>query len=326
MKSFFLIVIFIFFLSIDLLAKKENILVIESYHAQYPWDKSYKEGLTEVLGDKYNLVFFEMNTKRIEKSQYEKMANLAWKRYLQLNPILVILGDDNALQYLGYRFVKTNTKVVYLGINNNPRNYSISGYKHISGILERPLLKRSLIHISKLTQVKKVLLLFDSGTTSKVTVDELFLGKTSLNLRGIQVDIKLLDKFVRWQKVVNNSKKEKYDILIVGLYHTIKDRAYNHMKADDVLTWTSKNTPIPLFAVWDFSVGWDKAIGGYVLFGKEQGLEAGKMALKMLSHNKDSLIMPKTAKRGRFLFSTTQLKKWNLNPEGKIKAKIEYIK
>jgi len=323
MNRFFLI---LFFINVQLLAQKEDILVIESYHAQYPWDKSYKEGLQEVLGSKYNLVFFEMNTKRIDKNQYEKMANLAWKRYEQLNPVLVILGDDNALKYLGYRFVKTTTKVVYLGINNNPRNYSISGYKHITGILERPLLKRSLFHISKLTKVKKVLVLFDSGTTSKVIVDEVFLGKTSLLIRDIQVDIKLVDKFYRWQKIVKKAKKENYDILIVGLYHTIKDRAYNHMKAEDVLTWTSKHTPIPPFAFWDFTVGKNKAIGGYVLFGKEQGLEAGKIALKMLSHTKDSLIMPKTAQRGRFLFSTSQLKKWNLNPVGKIKAKIEYIK
>jgi len=323
MNRFFLI---LFFINVQLLAQKEDILVIESYHAQYPWDKSYKEGLQEVLGSKYNLVFFEMNTKRIDKNQYEKMANLAWKRYEQLNPVLVILGDDNALKYLGYRFVKTTTKVVYLGINNNPRNYSISGYKHITGILERPLLKRSLFHISKLTKVKKVLVLFDSGTTSKVIVDEVFLGKTSLHIRDIQVDIKLVDKFYRWKKIVKKAKKENYDILIVGLYHTIKDRAYNHMKAEDVLTWTSKHTPIPPFAFWDFTVGKNKAIGGYVLFGKEQGLEAGKIALKMLSHTKDSLIMPKTAQRGRFLFSTSQLKKWNLNPVGKIKAKIEYIK
>ena len=254
------------------------------------------------------------------------MANLAWKKYKEVRPSLVILGDDNALKYLGYRFAKTNTKVVYLGINNNPRNYFISGYKNITGILERPLLKRSLMHISKLLKVKKVLVMFDSGTTSKVIVDEVFSGKTSINLRGIQVDIKLVDKFIRWKKIVKNAKKEKYDIIMVGLYHTIKDRSYNHMKANEVLTWTSINTPIPPFAFWDFTVGRDKTIGGYVLFGKEQGLEAGKIALKMLSHTKDSLIMPKTAHRGRFLFSTSQLKKWNLNPEGKIKGKIEYIK
>jgi len=140
-----------------------------------------------------------MNTKRIEKNDYEKMANLAWKRYKSVRPSLVTLGDDSALKYLGYRFSKNKTKVVYLGINNNPRNYSISGYKNITVILDGPLLKRSLIHMSKLLKVKKVLVMFDSGNTWKVIVDEVFLGKTSLDLREIQVDIKLVDKFVRWK-------------------------------------------------------------------------------------------------------------------------------
>ncbi|NQY94644.1 MAG: sugar ABC transporter, partial [Campylobacteraceae bacterium] len=127
MNRFFVVLFFMIMFTYNLFAQRENILVIESYHAQYPWDKSYKEGLREILASKYNLIFFEMNTKRIDKKHYEKMANLAWKKYKEVRPSLVILGDDNALKYLGYRFAKTNTKVVYLGINNNPRNYFISG-------------------------------------------------------------------------------------------------------------------------------------------------------------------------------------------------------
>ncbi len=48
----------------NLFAQRETILVIESYHGEYPWDQSYKEGLREVLASKYDLVFFEMNTKQ----------------------------------------------------------------------------------------------------------------------------------------------------------------------------------------------------------------------------------------------------------------------
>jgi len=326
MKKLFLYVCFIFVITTSLFAQKENILVIESYHAQYPWDMSYKEGLEEILGFKYNLIFFQMDTKRVDKSKYQEMADLAWKRYEQLNPALVILGDDNALKYLGYKFTKTETKVVYLGINNNPRNYSLSGYKRITGILERPLLKRSLMSISKLTPLKKVLVLFDSGTTSNVTLKESFYSKKSQVLRGIQVDIKLVDKFNDWKKLVLSAKDNAYDIIIVGLYHTITDKYDNHVDANEVLTWTSQNTPIPPFSFWDFTVGDNKTIGGYVLFGREQGLEAGKMALKLLSHTGDSLLMPKIAQRGRFLFSKYQLEKWNLDTKNIVEAKIEYIK
>lgn len=322
-----IIIIFLFILMVnDLFAKKKDILVIESYHAKYPWDVSYKEGLKEILSSKYNLIFFEMDTKRIPKNKYKMMADLAWAKYLSIKPELVILGDDNALKYLGARFAKTETKVVYLGINNNPREYSIAGYKNIAGVIERPLLKRSIKNHSNILKVKKVLVLFDSGTTAQSTLNEIFFGKTTLLLQDIIVDIKLLDKFEVWKDTVRNSKKEGYDIIIVGLYHTIKDKFGNNVDANKILKWTSVNTPLPPFAFWDFAVGEEKTIGGYVLFGKAQGLEAAKIALNMLRDKNFSLRLPIKAEEGQFLFSKSQLKKWNLKLGYEISGKIKYVK
>jgi len=315
-----------FFININLLANKKDILIIESYHAQFPWDKSYKEGIKEVLGSKYNLTFFEMNTKRLSPDKYENSANLAWEQYTSINPELVILGDDNALKYLGQRFLKTKTKVVYLGINNNPRKYRVTGYNNISGVLERPLLKRSLIFISKLLDVKKALILFDSGTTAKVISKEVFKNKNSTSIRGIQVDIVLNKTFDNWKQKVINAKKDGYDMIFIALYHTIKDNQGKHVNADEILKWTSIHSSVPPFAFWDFAVGAEKTIGGYVLFGKTQGIAAANIALKMLNEPNHGLIMPHTSERGRFLFSKKQLKNWNLHPEEKIDGTIEYIK
>ena len=76
----------------------------------------------------------------------------------------------------------------------------------------------------------------------------------------------------------------------------------------EILKWSSKNTPIPPFAFWSFTVGKDKTIGGYVFSGKVHGYEAGQIALKMLKHNNKSIILPKTSQQGHFLYSTSQLK------------------
>jgi len=326
MKKIVLVIfLFLYLINTHLNAGERDILVIESYHATYPWDSSYKQGLEEVLGSEYDLTFFELNTKRIPLKEHSKMVELAWRKYLSLKPKLVILGDDNALKYLGSRFVKTKTKVVYLGINDNPRKYSVTGYENISGVLERPLLKRSLLYLAKLLPVQKALVLFDSGTTAKATFKEVFLSRKSQFIRDIKVDIKLIDTYDTWKKNILGAKKQGYDIVIVGLYHTIKNDLKQHVSADEILDWTSKNTEIPPFAFWDFSVGLDKTIGGYVLFGKEQGIAAGKIALKMLTNSKHGLIMPITAPTGRFLFSKSQLEKWKLHPEKSIKSKIEYI-
>jgi ABC-type uncharacterized transport system substrate-binding protein len=320
------IIVFFFFFPLCVFAQKETVFVIESYHAEYPWDASYKKGLQETLGDKYNLVYFEMDTKRLPVSEYEKRAQMAWNEYKKINPELVILGDDNALKYLGPKFVNTTTNVVYLGINNNPQNYDMVRHKNITGVLERVLLKRSIVSIKQLVKIKRVLVLFDSGTTSQVVRDEVFSGKESVSIRDIRVDIKYLDNFTVWKKTVLSAKKQGYDVILVGLYHTIKDDVGKHVDAEKIVEWTSENTPIPPFAFWDFTVGPRKAIGGYVLFGEEQGKTAGKIALKILSGESPANIKPKIAQKGRFLFSKSQLKKWGMTLIGDFSSKVEYTK
>ncbi len=156
-------------------AAEKTILLIESYHADYPWDVSYKSGLQEVLQSKYTLKHFEMNTKRLPTSQHREMAELAWKKYQELKPDLVIIGDDAGLSHLGPRFAETTTPVVYLGINNNPRNYFTHAPDNITGILERPIFKRSILSIkSLLPRAKNVLVLFDTDVTSQIVRKEAF--------------------------------------------------------------------------------------------------------------------------------------------------------
>jgi len=317
-------IVLFFFFPLCVFAQKKTILVIESYHAEYPWDASWKKGLQETLGDKYNLVYFEMDTKRLPMSEYEKRAQMAWNEYKKVNPELVILGDDNALKYLGQKFVNTTTPVVYLGINNNPRNYDMVRHKNITGVLERALLKRSIVFINKILKIKKVLVLFDSGTTSQVVRDEIFSGKESVSIIDIRVDIKPMDNYTVWKKAVLNAKEQGYDVIFVGLYHTIKDDMGKHVDAEKIVEWTSENTPIPPFAFWDFAVGPRKAIGGYVLFGEEQGKTAAKIALKILSGENPSEIRPKIAQKGRFLFSESQLKKWGLTLPSNIAVAAKY--
>jgi len=82
--------------------------------------------------------------------------------------------------------------------------------------------------------------------------------------------------------------------------------------ADDLLHWTSRNTPIPNFAFWDFGVGVDKTSGGYVLFSKTQAALASKLVEKILAGTPPGSILPMYGERGRLLFSKSQLKRWNL--------------
>ncbi len=328
MKKISFIIGFLFFLTaLSCFADNKTILVIESYHAGYPWDASYKKGLENILGNDYSLVYFEMDTKRLPASQYEERAQLAFEKYEKTDPILVILGDDNALKFVGPKLAKTKTPVVYLGVNNNPRDYGANKFENITGVLERPLMKRSIIYLSELIEPKpkKILILFDSGNTSKISVHEMFNDQTSVTVVGVQIDLKLIGEWAEWKKTVLSTKLKGYDAIVVGLYQTIVDEEGKHVKAIDIINWTSQNTTVPPFGFWDFTVGANKTVGGLVLFGQTQGEAAAKMAQQILAGKSPRTIPPMMGKKGRFFFSKSQLEKWEIMLPDNISSKADFI-
>lgn len=323
-KSILLFVLMLFATSVC--AAQKTILVIESYHSGYAWDASYLDGLRESFGEKYNLVNFEMDTKRQPKSLYQKQADLAWQKYLELKPDLVIIGDDNALKFLGPKFNETSTPVVFLGINSNPRDY-IEMDKNITGVLERPIFKLSISSIAEIVEPKpdKILVLFDNGTTSQASVADAFNKKASTDVSGTKVDLRLISHYDLWQQTVLQAAESGYDAIVVGLYHTIVGKDGKNIPADEVMAWTSANTPVPPFGFWDFSVGKGQTIGGFVLYGKEQGIAAAKLAEQILQGTPPKDLRPVVGNKGQFVFSKSELEKYKLSLPAKISEKARMV-
>lgn len=55
-----------------------DILVIESYHHQHPWDISYRQALQQQLGANHTLHFFYLDTKRLPETEFAAQAEKAW--------------------------------------------------------------------------------------------------------------------------------------------------------------------------------------------------------------------------------------------------------
>ena len=241
-----------------------DILVIESYHKEYAWDESYRRALDEHLGKTHTLHYFQMDTKRLPVEQFAKQAEAAWQAYQTINPELVILADDNALRFLGPRLGHTQTPVVYLGINRNPREYGVHRFNNITGVLERPLLRRSIVSIKKLMpKAENVLVMFDAGTTSQAAVEGIFASRHLLDTSGVHTQLRVYKHWSRWQRSVLKAREEGFDAIIVGLYHTLVDDEGQHVDANKVMSWTSQHNQLPLFSFWDFAIGPEKTAGGW---------------------------------------------------------------
>jgi len=304
-----------------------TISIIHSYHKEYAWEQSLTEGLLQSLPRDASVRHFYLDTKRTPKEEHPVRADNVWEEVRGTAWSLVILCDDNAAKYLGPRLKNGPTPVVYLGINRNPRDYGLFPAPNMTGVLERPLLKRSLHSMCKLvnTEDTKVLILFDSDATSDAVVHEAFGGRSQLDLGKVRVELKQFSLVDKWREALLNAKAEGFDTVYIGLYHTLRDSAGRHVPEDEVLAWANANTPVPIFAFWDFAVGRGKTIGGHVLSAFDQGVAAGEIARRILSGTPPGVIPPQTAQAGTYTFSAYELDRFGIVLPAGIRAQAVIV-
>ncbi len=311
-------------LSLPLLAAE--ILVISSYHQSNQWDQSYSAGLEKHLKQAHHLGYLYLDTKRQPGQTRDELLAKGMAAYRTHQPALVILGDDNAINALARPIAARGTPVVFLGMNENPRPKGLVGHPLITGVLERPLLKRSISEMSQLMGgLERALVLFDESEVSRTAVAHEFKGRGELTIGQTRVSSRQFTDYGHWQEAVLASRENGYQALFLGLYHTLTDTQGQHVSEQQVLAWTSANSPVPLFCFWAFAVGRGAAIGGLVLDGHSQGERAAELANAILSGTAPGALSPRAASRGEYLFSKSELARWHLTAPDAWQGKVSYI-
>ncbi|MGR3038839.1 hypothetical protein ABMY36_02265 [Vibrio vulnificus] len=294
-----------------------EILVIQSYHSEFEWDKSYLHGISQELGDRAQLETFEMNTKRVPKEQYVAMANKAFAKYQTMKPDIVVLGDDNAFHYVYPKLYDEPISMVFLGVNSNPRKLlsQYHGQAKVTGILELPLFVKNVAEIKRLLAKDplKIWVMFDSGVTSNIA--EAYIERQYQMIKqslDVELTVHLIDTEEKWQTVIKQAKDQDVDAILVGLYQALVDKQGNNVPAENILTWSHANSEVPLFGFWDFSVGKGKTVGGVVLFGEAQGRQVGQIINQILDGKPADSIPIQIGNQGRPLYSESEFRRWNL--------------
>lgn len=293
---------------------RPDILVIDSYHEEYHWSTSRNTALREGLSGVADLTFHYLDVKRLSPKQHPTQTASALELYRNIRPSLVILADDAALAYLGRTIADMGTPVVFLGVNANPRKY-VGTTELVTGVLERPLIKRSIVFINDIlgTPLHKCMVLFDNGITANAVLETVF-GKGSSAVVGTtHTDIVLTNTFEQWKTHVLGAKKKGYGAIILGLYHILSSEDGKNVPGETVARWTSEHSPVPIFAFWDFAVGRGKALGGLVLTGRSQGKLAVGLAKRILAGEPPGDVHPLYSEQGLFLFSHSELKRWGIS-------------
>lgn len=234
-------------------------------------------------------------------------------------PRVVVLADDNAMKYLGQKLLDAGFHVVFMGINANPRHYAEIN-DQLAGILERPLLKTAVTEAIRIVpEAKKIRILMDAGITSSAIIDTSFNGRMKQTFGWAEVDVAWARDFEHWQTLVRESPEQGYDLLLIGNYGKLADQTGQTISVRDMSLWTGENSNIPVFSFWNYSIGAGMSVGGVVMSGADQGTEAAEIVNQFLINGHFVEPRIRRPKQGYYMFSRSELERWQLELPSEIK-------
>ncbi len=307
-------------------AASPRVTLVESYHADFEWDVQYRQGLMDRLGGRVRLESLQLDAKHLPAEAVNLRAGQILQTVVLRPPQLLIVGDDAALKLVGAPAAESGVPVVYLGINGNPRAYFHAQPRNVTGVLERPLIQRSVAELSSsVPGLRRALVMLDCDFTSDILRSDSLQGKESLQVGSVAVDVFQACRFADWQRMLAQAP-DTYQAVWIGLYQALKDEQGRPIPDKEILAWTSAHARLPLFALWRYAVGKDKAAGGMVISGRDQGIAAGELAEKILFEGrKPGDLYPVTPNTGQFVFSKSSLTRFGISLPERVRRKAEWI-
>ncbi len=326
--------------------EKKRLFVVSSYHKEYLWSQSTQQGLTAAMLDygyldnRQQIEEFTlsdqvesskaiikkawMNTKRKHnRSDIGKSTQRITADITAFKPDLVLLGDDNAANYIGHQLLDTDTPVVFWGINGLPLKYDLidsmdePGH-NVTGVWQAGYHKESLDLLHELVpNAKTFAILACDSVSSRPKIKQLQMldrnGKLPLKL----VDVVVTNSFSEF-KQQTLKLAEQVDAFFMLNHDTMLDDQGNHIDMLKVGNWYLNHINKPEASHEDQFVR-----EGMLLTandsGYNQGYAAFEMAYDILEQGLNpSLMRTKTPSRGPLMVNRKRAEMLGITLEDKM--------
>ncbi|PVX52149.1 phospho-acceptor domain-containing protein [Balneicella halophila] len=289
----------------------KSILVLHSYHQGMQWTDSITKGIQQVIKSQPEEidVFFEyLDSKRYLDVNHAGQGQIFNQKYKDRNPFDVIISvDDDALNFLAQNrnSLFANTPIVFCGVNQ-PLIEKVLRDTLITGVQEIPDIKETFSLIRKL-----------HPNANKIHIVNDIYSETAKTNRKVTDSLKnQYPKEIAYLDTLSSEElKEKVSMIpeddVILLLTFNQDRNKNFISYKDERRIVLSNASAPVYAVWDFFLG-KGVVGGKIIKGKEQGILAAKMSLRVLEGIQPSKIPIVSHSQSSFIFDYRQLKKFGI--------------
>jgi ABC-type uncharacterized transport system substrate-binding protein len=256
-----------------------RILLVHSYHPEYPWVDTITQGIRSVIrGTEIDLSIFYMDTKRHTDEAWKidagERARAEVGRY---RPDVVLASDDDAQQYFAKAYVGSALPIVFCAVDADPTKY---GYPaaNVTGVIERPHFRESLSLAQRLRPIRRIAVLSCHDSTSIAALG--FMKQEQLDVEV--AEWLLVDDYDQWKAAVARLSGA-VDALVIRSYQAVKiPGSAENVPPQQVAEWTAQNATIPTIAFHDFEI-LDGLLVGVVKSGQEYGRQTAEYALQILA-------------------------------------------
>lgn len=284
--------------------RRRRIFIVCSYDRSYIWSQQTQRGVNAALR-KFGYVSaaeepgllaeqdgFEngsvvlrkawMDTKRRDsRADIARATARIIAEIKAFKPDLLLLGDDNAANFVGNQFVDTELPIVFWGINGLPLKYGLiqrmdAPGRNVTGVWQSGYHKESLDLLKKIVpsaQTFAILACDSESTRPNVKLIEEMSARGALPLR--LVDKAVTNSFEQWKERALDFAG-RVDAIYMLNHDTLRDRDGNHVGYLTAGRWYLENIRIPEASHEDQFV-----LEGMLLTANDSGFNQGQLAFEM---------------------------------------------
>ena len=299
-----------------------RIFIVSSYHRTYLWSQDVQSGLCAALLEAGLLSSIEEQNEFTEKDVLENervVLRKVWmdtkrknsrrqiadavaqivKEVEEFRPDIILLGDDNASNYVGNQYIDTPIPVVFWGVNGLPVRYglidSVERPGHnVTGVYQAGYLQENIVFLKKLVpDIRTMAILSDDSPTGRSKVKAIERLAETEDLPVKIIGSVATNDYEEWKERALRMSK-KVDSFFVLNHNTLKDVNGSAVDQLEAGRWYLENIRKP-----DCAQEKQFAQEGILLVvddsGFKQGFDAMKIALDILLKGQDPALISVTA-------------------------------
>ncbi|MBL8967409.1 MAG: hypothetical protein JNG85_10380 [Spirochaetaceae bacterium] len=290
-----------------------RVLLLHSHYQGYAWTDSVTAGVLEgfaASGSQVDLSVAYLDSRRRLDAAYEAaFGAYIDERYEGMPPDLVIGSDNEALAFLSRRGsrVLESAPTVFCGVNGYAPELT-AGLAEVSGVTEEPAMADTLRIALGLHPGTRRIAVFVGDNPTATIIERQFAEEVEASLAS------RLDFVHRRGLTVEDfaaaARREEPGSLIV-LLNISKDSRGNTIDPRRAAREVSAASRVPVYSFWDFYLG-HGIVGGRVVSGREQGMAAAAIGLRVLAGERASAIPVERGVPGPASFDWSQLERFGI--------------